>query len=183
MPYQSGEIVALCFMAVALGMDAFSMSIGLGMRGIRLLHVVKISIMNGLFHIIMPFLGMIVGRFLSSFMGDIAVTIGGVLLIFFGFHMIYSSLFGEDKVSWVSGTPWGLLLFSLGVSMDGFSVGLSLGMFAVNTWLSLLCFGLFGFLLTACGLLLGRRLRGWIGQYGEAFGGMILLAFGIKFLI
>lgn len=181
---QLGEILTLCVMAIALGMDAFSMSIGLGLKGMRLRKVAQISLLNGIFHIIMPCLGIIVGRFLSGFMGEIAVTIGGVLLILFGLHMIYASLFDEEEeTSWINDSGWGLLLFSIGVSMDGFSVGLSLGMFAVNTVLTLLFFGFFGFFMTACGLLLGRKLGNWIGQYSEVLGGMILLAFGIKFLI
>jgi putative Mn2+ efflux pump MntP len=180
---QLGEFLTLCLMAVALGMDAFSMSLGLGMKGIRYLHMIKVSLFNGLFHILMPFLGIVVGRYLSSFLGDLAIIFGGVLLIFFGINMIYSSLFKEEENSWVSSSGWGLILFSIGVSMDGFSVGLSLGMFSVNLWLAIMLFGLSGCVLTALGLLLGRKISGHVGEYSETIGGMILLAFGIKFLI
>jgi manganese efflux pump family protein len=38
-------------------------------------------------------------------------------------------------------------------------------------------------LLTWLGLLLGRRVQGWLGSYSEALGGSILLAFGIKLLL
>jgi manganese efflux pump family protein len=37
--------------------------------------------------------------------------------------------------------------------------------------------------LTWTGLLVGRRMQGWLGTYSEALGGSILLAFGIKLLL
>jgi putative Mn2+ efflux pump MntP len=33
------------------------------------------------------------------------------------------------------------------------------------------------------GLLLGRKASHWLGDYGEALGGVILLAIGVKFLM
>lgn len=180
---QPGEILTLCFMAFALGMDAFSVCIGLGMKGIRLRDVAKISLLNGFFHMFMPLVGILIGRYLSTYMGDLTIIIGGSLLILFGLNMIYSSAFGEEKDSWVSIRGWGLFLFTIGVSVDSFSVGLSLGLFSINMWLSIFCFGLAGIILTACGLLIGRRVSFILGEYGEAIGGIILLVFGIKFLL
>jgi putative Mn2+ efflux pump MntP len=180
---QLGEILTLCLMAIALGMDAFSVSIGLGMQGLRLRFIAKVSVINGLFHMLMPLLGILIGRYLSHYLGKLAIHIGGILLIFFGIQMIYSSFFNKEKDSWVSTTVWGIILFSLGVSLDAFSVGLSLGFFAVNMWVSILFFGVSGLVLTALGLLLGRKVSGWMGEYSEALGGMILLVFGIKFLV
>lgn len=33
------------------------------------------------------------------------------------------------------------------------------------------------------GLMLGRKAGRWVGEYGEAVGGVILLAFGARFLL
>jgi putative Mn2+ efflux pump MntP len=49
--------------------------------------------------------------------------------------------------------------------------------------LAVLLFGVFGGAMSILGLLLGRRLSHWTGEYGEAIGGIILLVFGIKFLM
>jgi putative Mn2+ efflux pump MntP len=78
---------------------------------------------------------------------------------------------------------WGILLFALMVSIDSFSVGLSLGMFSSDIALTVLIFGFFGGLMSVLGLLLGRRVGAWVGEYGEALGGLILLLFGIRFLM
>lgn len=177
-----GELLTFILVAIALSMDSFSISIGLGMRGIRLRNIAKISVVNGAFHVIMPLLGMVLGHILSVYMGDIAVLIGGALLILFGLHMIYSSFLPEES-SLIGTTFWGIILFSLSVSFDAFSVGLSFGLFSVNTMLMLICIGISATLFTGLGLYIGRGVSGWLGQYGEVLGGIILVIFGIKFLV
>jgi putative Mn2+ efflux pump MntP len=77
---------------------------------------------------------------------------------------------------------FGLLIFATSVSLDSFSLGLTLGIYGAKTILVIICFGVVATLLTWLGLLLGRKAQGWIGSYSEALGGSILLAFGIKLL-
>jgi manganese efflux pump family protein len=178
-----GEIITVCLMAIALGMDSFSVSLGIGMSRAGEKQIWLISAVNGVFHMIMPFLGILTGRYLTDVVGQLAVYIGGSILVFFGVHMLFSSFMRCESVSWVSTTGWGIVLFSIGVSLDSFSVGLSLGLFFVNMWLSILLFGLAAALLTALGLVIGRKTGRWVGGYSEACGGIILIAFGIKFLL
>jgi len=180
---QVGQFVTILLMALALGMDAFSLGIGMGIRGIRLLNILKVSIIIGLFHILMPLLGMFMGQYVSTLLGDVATAAGGALLIILGGHMVYSALKGDESVAIDHRNIWGLVLFALMVSIDSFSVGVSLGMFASDILLTVLLFGAFGGGMAICGLLLGRRVGAWVGEYGEALGGIILLVFGIRFLI
>jgi putative Mn2+ efflux pump MntP len=178
-----GQVFTILIMAIALGMDAFSLGIGIGMKGIRLLDVLKISLTIGIFHILMPLMGMFMGQYVSSLLGGVATAAGGALLILLGSHMVYSSLRGEEVQSFDHRTLWGLLVFALSVSIDSFSVGVSLGMFSSDLLLTVLLFGCFGGGMSIAGLLLGRRMGHWAGEYGEAIGGIILLVFGIKFLM
>ncbi|KRF19276.1 manganese efflux pump MntP family protein [Paenibacillus alginolyticus] len=178
-----GQLVTIIIMAIALGLDAFSLGIGIGMKGIRLIDIMKISFVIGIFHVLMPLMGMFMGQYVSLLLGNVATAAGGCLLILLGSHMVYSSIRGEEATSFDHRSAWGLTIFSLSVSIDSFSVGVSLGMFATDIVLTVLIFGLFGGLLSIAGLLVGRRVSGWVGEYGEAFGGLILLTFGIKFLL
>jgi len=178
-----GQLVTIIIMAIALGLDAFSLGIGIGMKGIRLIDIMKISFVIGIFHVLMPLMGMFMGQYVSLLLGNVATAAGGCLLILLGSHMVYSSIRGEEVTSFDHRSAWGLTIFSLSVSIDSFSVGVSLGMFATDIVLTVLIFGLFGGLLSIAGLLVGRRVSGWVGEYGEAFGGLILLTFGIKFLL
>jgi manganese efflux pump family protein len=179
---QWGQFITLFLMAFALGLDAFSLGLGIGMKGIRLLDILKISIVIALFHIFMPLFGFFMGNYLGLLLGGIANTVGGLLLVLLGSHMVYSAIRGEAVKSFDYRTIWGLLLFSFMVSIDAFSVGVSLGMFATDLLLAVLLFGIFGGGMSIVGLLLGRRIGYWVGSYGEAFGGAILFVFGLKFL-
>ncbi|MEF3309053.1 manganese efflux pump MntP family protein [Paenibacillus sp. GYB004] len=180
---EMGQLITIVVMSIALGMDAFSLGIGIGLRGVRLLDIAKISLIIGLFHVVMPLAGMFMGHYLGSLLGDVATMTGGGLLVLLGGHMIFSSLRGQEVKPIDHRTLWGLTFFAFSVSIDSMSVGVSLGMFSTDLAFTVLMFGLFGGVMSVFGLLLGRRAGHWVGEYGEALGGVILLAFGIRFLI
>jgi len=176
-----GDVVTLVLMAFALGMDAFSVGLGMGMYRLRLRKILHIGITIGLFHVLMPLIGLIAGKFLSEKFGIFATFIGGLLLIVLGVQMVWSTLKkGEEKV--ITPVGFGLLLFALSVSLDSFSVGLTLGIYGAKTIMVILCFGIMATVQTWVGLLVGRKVQGWLGTYSEALGGAILLAFGLKLL-
>jgi manganese efflux pump family protein len=177
----AGELLTLILMAFALGMDAFSVGLGMGMFNLRLRQILKIGITIGIFHVWMPLLGMIAGKFLSNQFGTIATYIGGGLLLVLGVQMIWSSFKKEDS-SVITPVGFGLMVFAFSVSLDSFSVGLTLGIYQAKTVLVLLCFGVAATFLTWVGLLIGRKVQHWLGGYSEALGGSILLAFGLKLL-
>lgn len=68
------------------------------------------------------------------------------------------------------------------MSLDSFSVGLSLGIYGARTLLTILLFGFVSMILTWTGLMLGRHFQQWLGAYSEALGGSILFVFGLKLL-
>ncbi|WP_058300298.1 manganese efflux pump MntP [Gorillibacterium timonense] len=179
---QWGEWFTIILMAFALGLDAFSLGIGIGLRGIRLLDVLKLSVIIAIFHVVMPLIGIFTGHYVGELLGDVAASAGGALLVLLGAHMIYNSLQKNKSDTIHYRSTWGMMLFAFSVSIDSFSVGVSLGMFASDLILTVLLFGAFGGLMSICGLLLGRRVGEWVGSYGEAFGGLILLTFGLRFL-
>lgn len=182
-PLMWGQMLTIWLMAAAVGLDALSLGLGIGMRGIRKRDVLKIGSVTALFHVLMPLAGMVMGGYLSTLLGHIATVCGGVLLLLLGAHMVYSSFRpGEVKVLDYR-TLWATVLFSFSVSIDSFSVGVSLGMFAGDRTITVLMFGMMGGLMCVTGLMLGRRVGQWVGEYGEALGGVILLAFGLVFIL
>jgi putative Mn2+ efflux pump MntP len=176
-----GELITLIIMALALGMDAFSVGLGMGMYKLRLRRIFYIGLTIGLFHVLMPLLGLLAGKFLSEKFGVFATVIGGLLLIVLGVQMIWSTFKTEESKT-ITPAGFGLLLFGLSVSLDSFSVGLTLGIYGAKTFMVLLCFGIVATVQTWAGLLLGRKVQGWLGTYSEALGGTILLGFGLKLL-
>ncbi|MFV9510394.1 manganese efflux pump MntP family protein [Tepidibacillus sp. LV47] len=178
-----GEIVTFLMIAVALGMDAFSLGIGIGIQGLTIMQIMKVSTTIGIFHIIMPLIGIGVGHYLSTMIGDVATLLGGSLLVLLGLNMIWSSFSEKEAYSLSQIDGIGLLLLAFSVSIDALSIGFSLGLFSANIWFAILLFGLVGGVMTAIGLSIGTKIGHWLGEYGEIFGGIILLVFGIKFLV
>lgn len=179
----TGQLLTIIVMALALGMDAFSLGIGIGMRGLRLREIARLSAMIALFHILMPLAGMLTGHYVGVMLGGIATTAAGALLLLLGGHMIYSSLRGESLNSIDHRTVWGTLVFAFSVSIDSFSVGISLGMFSAHMAVTVLLFGVAGGIMSVFGLMLGRSVSRSLGGYGEALGGVILFGFGLLFLV
>ncbi|CQR46153.1 putative manganese efflux pump MntP [Paraliobacillus sp. PM-2] len=173
--------ISLLIMAIALGMDAFSVGLGMGLQLLRLKRIFFIGVTVGIFHIIMPFIGMIVGRLISTQLEGAAILCAGLLLFGLGIHMMLQT-FQEERKQPMKPIGIGLFLFSFSVSMDSFSVGLSLGMSGVKILLSLILFGIMSMILTWSGLLLGRKARGLLGVYSELLGGTILCGFGLHFI-
>jgi len=177
------EIVTLLIMATALGMDAFSVALGMGMVGLRYRQIFHIGLTIGAFHVLMPLIGVIFGRLLSEHFGMLTTFIGGGLLLLIGLQMIYSSLKQGEEESLIRPVGFGLIICALSVSLDSFSAGLSLGMLGAKTFITVVAIGLMSMVLSWLGLILGKRLGGVIGTYGELFGGFILLFFGFKLIL
>lgn len=185
----SGELLTLLGLALALGMDAFSLGLGMGMLQLRPREIARIALTIGVFHVCMPLLGMVVGMYLSNVVGEITRWIGAILLIGLGIGMIRNSLVGKkdehkDPRATASRTSGlGLFLFALSVSLDSLSVGFSLGTFGARIGLTVLLFGICSAALAALGLAIGGKVSHLFGEYGEAIGGGVLIAFGLKFLL
>lgn len=177
----TSEIITLFIMAFALGMDAFSVGLGMGMFTLRLKQIMVIGLTVGFFHIWMPLLGMLCGRFLSDQFGVFAAYAGGVLLVLLGLQMCLSGIRREEGVA-LAPIGKGLWIFALSVSLDSFSVGLTLGIYGAKTMVTIFCFGLAATVLTWSGLVIGKKIQGIVGTYSEVLGGSILCAFGCKLL-
>lgn len=174
------EIMTLFFIAVALGMSSFSVGIGMGRLHIRRRTAAKIGEIFGLFNILMALSGITMGRVLSGYFG-IANMVGGIMLVFLGSHMIFSS-FQKDPSRWLRSSGVGLFVMAFVVSIDTFSVGLGLGFYGAKIIIAIAIFGATSMILTWVGFFLGRKFQGSLGRYGEAFGGCILFIFGLKLL-
>ncbi|HEY4551614.1 MAG TPA: manganese efflux pump MntP family protein [Bacillaceae bacterium] len=175
------ELITMTVMAFAVGMDAFSVSLGLGVYKLRLRQIFYIGLIIGIFHVIMPLIGLLAGNLLSETFGKVAGFAGGVLLMVLGMQMVFYC-FRKDESTMVLPVGWGIFIFSLLVSLDSFSAGLSLGMFGARTAAAVVSFGVVAASLTWSGLLMGRKVQGMLGAYSELLGGCILILFGFKLL-
>lgn len=178
----TGEGLALIMMAFALGMDAFSVSLGLGTIPIRRRQIFKVGLTVGGFHIVMPLIGVVIGGMISKHFGELAIIAGGAILIIIGGQMIISSLLAKESVTGFRPVGYGLFIFALTVSLDSFSVGLSLGIFGAKGIFAIFIFGITAMVLTWAGFFVGRKAHTFLGKWAQILGGVILITMGMRLL-
>ncbi len=184
--------------AVALGTDAFSLALGMGLTGLRRRTLVLFPVIVAVFHVFMPLAGMFAGHVLGELIGQVANAVGGIILLFIGGRILYNSV---GTVQWESfsfaaaraglagkrgpaaGGLGALLILATGVSLDALSVGFGLGTLGTRLVGAVLTMGLIAGAMTATGLVLGQYLGEWLGKRAETLGGLILLAIGFKIML
>ena len=63
------QYITIILVAVVLGLDAFSLSMGMGLKGVARDFAVKFVATVGILHIIMPLIGLNVGLAVGQFLG------------------------------------------------------------------------------------------------------------------
>lgn len=176
----------LVILAVALGTDAFSLCVGIGLSGACRRQILLISAVILLFHVFMPLAGWFAGGFVGSLVGRAAAVAGSLLLIYLGIRMIWSAWQNKKKevepVA-VKFNTWGLMLMATSVSIDALSVGFTLGAFQVNLLLTAGIIGIVAGSMAASGLVFGRFLGKWAGGKAQLAGGLVLVGVGVKLFL
>ena len=191
------QLLTIILVAVVLGLDAFSLSLGLGLQGRSRGYGVKFSAMVGLFHIIMPLIGLNLGLVVGKFLGVWASRLGAVILAYIAVDFIIkgyresrprSYTFKEGK-SIITQTNdsyrenWGnMLLLGISVSIDALTVGFSLGTFKMPIFITVIIMGMVAAIMTLLGFLGGRMFSRLVGSYAQMAGGLVLVALAIKLL-
>jgi len=184
--------------SVALGIDAFSVAISIGLSGVKKKQMFTMIAVVTMFHVFMPLLGVYLGTYLGNIAGPMASAIGAFVLIAIGLSVIWKSIkelglikLSAHKTGGDSRFEQGLLsidnLFSLvllcaSVSLDALTVGFGLGTLKVDLFLTVITMGIIAGLMTFIGFIFGRRLNSAFGDWAEIAGGLILVGIGIKIL-
>ena len=172
----------LIILAVALGTDAFSLCLGIGMTGVNRRQAITITITVLIFHVVMPLAGWYIGELAGALLGRVASLIGAALLIYLGLHMIWDSRGQGQKAGAkiISFNAWGLILLGACVSMDALSVGFTLGAQHVELLQTAATIGLVAGIMTAAGLVCGRFMSSLVGERAQLFGGVVLIGIGVR---
>lgn len=175
------SIAAQFFIAFALGLDAFSVCLGIGLQQIRLKKIAVIGLWIGFFHIIMPLIGLLLGSLLFERVANVTEITSGLLLFGLGAYMIIHT-FGEHyhyQQRQTTLNVMAIILLAFSVSIDSFPVGISLGMSGIEATLTLLMFGVITTTLTWLSLLIGKKVQRNIGRSFDWLGGVILCFLGL----
>ena len=129
------EIVTLFSVGIALSMDTFSLSLGVGTFNISYKKAVLLSIIVGIMHFVMPFIGVLLGQKIINIFKIDSNFLLGLILIGISFEMLFDLLKKEERNYDLSFL--GMFLFALGVSLDSFSTGLGLHAITNNIYMAM----------------------------------------------
>lgn len=192
------DLAWILALSIALGADAFSLALAIGLTGIGKRMTLRLSTVVAIFHVFMPLTGILIGQALGMVIGQLAKGVGALVLFWLGGRMLYNvwrpapqsfPLSGARKVLKRTQLPSGISLKGMGVyalaasvSLDALSVGFSLGVVESSIPFTVTVMGIVAGVMMGSGLLLGRFVGAWIGQRAEAVGGVILVVIGIKMM-
>ncbi|MBU4534181.1 MAG: manganese efflux pump [Eubacteriales bacterium] len=178
------SVGTLALLAAALGTDAFSLSLGLGLAGVRRKQAVILVVVVFLFHVLLPILGFWLGEIFGRVAGQWAAYVGAGVLFYLGVKMIIGSFKQEATVnpSALAGL-FGIVLLGLSVSMDALSVGFTLGVAGGQLFLVAGVIGVVAGLMTAAAFILAKWVQGWVGQRAQLVGGIVLVGVSLRLLL
>jgi putative Mn2+ efflux pump MntP len=170
-------------LAIALSMDAFAVSIGLGSKGNTPGLGLKAGLYFGIFQALMPFIGYLGGKGVLGWVDDYAQWIAFTLLALIGAKMIYEGLQEgiEEDIAAISHRM--MLLLAIATSIDAMAAGFSLTLLDFNAYLACLIIGVTTFAFSWAGVQIGKRSGTWLESKAEIFGGVVLILIGIKMLL
>ncbi len=190
------SLIAVLLLGIGLSLDTFAVSLTLGLAAEKTTRRQKARflVVIGLAHFAMILAGWFMGETLSRVISVYDHWIAFVLLAFVGSKMIREGwTAGSDDISDSDLLSLrNTLLLGVALSLDALITGFSLGLVKVaiydgsqagNVLLAALLIGLSAFSISAAGLGLGRKVSSKLGGKAEIFGGIILIAIGIRILI
>lgn len=178
-------MIDVIFLSVALSMDAFAVSLGLGSKQKQ--KPTSLAIMAGVyfgtFQALMPLLGYLAGKGALGWVENYAPWIAFGLLALIGGKMVYESFSEgiEDDITQI--THRLMLTLGIATSIDAMAAGFTLTLLDVNPFISCLIIGLVTFVFSWIGVFIGHRNGTWLESKAELFGGVVIILIGLKILL
>lgn len=177
-------MIELLFLAIALSMDAFAVSIGLGSKqkttplGLAL----KAGAYFGIFQAVMPLIGFLGGKGVLGWIEGYAHWVAFLLLVLIGGKMVYESFSEgiEEDISKI--THRVMLMLAIATSIDAMAAGFTLTLLDINPFIACLVIGFTTFGFSWLGVFIGFKSGTWLESRAELTGGVILVLIGLKIL-
>ena len=179
-------MLELFLLAIALSMDAFAVSIGLGAKHRN--HTARTATLAavyfGAFQGIMPLLGYLGGRTILGWIESTAPYIACVILLALGAKMLYEA-FGDDDVADMPPriSHQAMLPLAVATSIDAMAAGFTLNLLPINAYSACLLIATVTAAFSFVGVWLGKQSGTWLESKAEIFGGLVLIAIGIKMAV
>lgn len=175
------QLFTVLLIAVSLSMDAFSLSLVYGTLQITKKQIINLSIIVGLYHLIMPKLGYEIGRKIFNMININPDIIVFIILFFLGLQMILETL--KEQKTYNKMKIKEMVLFGFAVSIDSFSVGIGINEICNNLIFSFLTFMTTSALFTYIGLNIGKKINEIVGKLSTLIGGITLMIIALLYII
>ena len=166
--------------AISLSMDAFSLSLIYGTYGLSKKNQFLLAGIVGVFHLVMPLLGLAFGSVLMNYIIFNVDVVVGIIFLIIGIEMLISSKKEEEVKVLISLV--GFLFFGLSVSIDSLTTGVGLSAISQNYIGVASLFMIVSALFTYMGLNLGNKLSDKFGKYATIGGGIMMVILGICYI-
>jgi putative Mn2+ efflux pump MntP len=178
-------MIEVIILAIALSMDAFAVSIGLGSKRTKKTSSLALSaaIYFGLFQALMPLVGFLGGKGLLGWVEGYAHWIAFFLLMLIGGKMIYEALSEGIEEDIAQITHKVMLILAIATSIDAMAAGFTLNLLEVNALLACAIIGITTLVFSWAGTYVGAKSGTWLESKAELLGGIILMLIGFKILL
>lgn len=173
------EIITLIIIGLSLSIDTFSLSLAYGLLNIPKKTIISTSITVGIFHFIMPILGILLGTIITDTLNLDSKYILLTILILIQIEMI-KSLKEENKEYEIN--IINILIFAFLVSFDSFTLGIGIKYITSNIFLASTIFMILSSLFTFLGFILGKYLTKKATYKIKLIGIILLLVVILYFL-
>ena len=164
------EFIATAATGASLAMDAFSVSICIGLCHDRISakNVLTVGGAFGFFQFFMPLLGGVIAGGLSGFFSTWTPWIAAALIVWVAVNMIREAASGgEDDCSSMTITLKSMTVLSFATSLDALAV----------------LAGIITFALSAAGTIAGKKVGSHFGRKAEYVGGGVLLIIAARIIL
>lgn len=178
------SIIDLFLIAVGLSMDAFAVAVckGLSVKRANLKQGITVGLYFGGFQAGMPLIGYLLGSNFAKYIEEFDHWIAFVLLAIIGINMIRESREKEEELN-ASFGPKAMLPMAVATSIDALAIGVSFAFMKVRIGWAVTFIGLITFILSAVGVKIGNHFGAKYKSKAEMFGGIVLIALGVKILV
>jgi len=174
------SLLLIIMIGISLSLDAFSLSISYGLMNIEHKKIIFQSIIVGLFHFFMPIIGKIFGKLIVSITN---VDMKYLVVIIFSFIIISILKNIKEKETKYHLNMVGMFFFGLAVSIDSFSIGISLNYISNSLLLGPIIFMCLSGFITYTGFRIGKYISDRVGYISKVISAILLMCICIYILI
>ncbi|MHC6180770.1 manganese efflux pump MntP [Clostridium sp. JNZ X4-2] len=181
------EFYSLFLIALALSLDAFGVSLCIGLnRAIKRKNKIQFVASFGFFQFFFAISGAYAGFLFNRYIASVPEIVGGTLILIIGILMLKDGLKSKEECLIIK--PGMVVVLGVSVSIDALVIGfttLNNIESNLNILYSTLFIGITTFLISLSAFIISRYLRKIhiISKYADYIGGIILIIFGIKMML